>query len=280
MKQPKFPKTSYRIGEFAENKGVTPDFLKHYEEFGLLRVQQKENGYRYFHFDQSSRILEYMRLRNYGVAVKEMRSMLMADADEAMEMLEAKVKDLRRQAEKIAAVLEEHKRIRAWQKERLAKPCDWEIRDVEEHYFLPHTTSTNFIDDKRIRELLKIWSGWLPIAKSAMHLKSVDAQDMSYLPCWGLILPKSIAERYDIPINDVVELLPAGKAFVLHFESDESAFDMHKLAQAEHPAFEKLKALNLRPAQDLFLVVEMKLINPDGSRRGGLGRFVIPLKDS
>ena len=84
-----------------------------------------------------------------------------------------------------------------------------------------------------------------------------------------MILPKSIAERYDIPINDVVELLSAGKAFVLHFESDESAFDMHKL-----------KALNLRPAQDLFLVVEMKLINPDGSRRGGLGRFVIPLKDS
>ena len=136
--------------------GVTPDFLKHYEEFGLLRVLQKENGYRYFHFDQSSRILEYMWLRNYGVAVKEMRSMLMADADEAMEMLEVKVKDLRRQAEKIAAVLEEHKRIRAWLKERLAKPCDWEIRDVEEHYFLPHTTSTNFIDDKRIRELLKI----------------------------------------------------------------------------------------------------------------------------
>ena len=44
-------------------------------------------------------------------------------------------------------------------------------------------------------------------------------------------------------------------------------------------AIEKLKALNLRPEQDLFLVVEMKLINPDGSRRGGLGRFVIPLKD-
>lgn len=37
--------------------GVTPDFLKHYEECGLLDVHHSENGYRYFNFDQSSRIL-------------------------------------------------------------------------------------------------------------------------------------------------------------------------------------------------------------------------------
>lgn len=73
MKQPKSPRTNYRIGEFAEYMGVTPDFLKHYEECGLLDVHHRENGYRYFNFDQCSRILEYMRLRNYGVTVKEMR---------------------------------------------------------------------------------------------------------------------------------------------------------------------------------------------------------------
>lgn len=73
MKQPKTSRTNYRIGEFAEYMGVTPDFLKHYEECGLLDVHHSENGYRYFNFDQSSRILEYMRLRNYGVTVKEMQ---------------------------------------------------------------------------------------------------------------------------------------------------------------------------------------------------------------
>ena len=46
--------------------GVTPNFLKHYEECGLLDVHHRENGYRYFNFDQCSRILEYMRLRNYN----------------------------------------------------------------------------------------------------------------------------------------------------------------------------------------------------------------------
>ena len=92
MKQPKTSRTNYRIGEFAEYMGVTPDFLKHYEECGLLDVHHSENGYRYFNFDQSSRILEYMRLRNYGVTVKEMRAMLMADADEALLLLDKKSK--------------------------------------------------------------------------------------------------------------------------------------------------------------------------------------------
>lgn len=57
MKQPKSPRTNYCIGEFAEYMGVTPDFLKHYEECGLLDVHHRENGYRYFNFDQCSRIL-------------------------------------------------------------------------------------------------------------------------------------------------------------------------------------------------------------------------------
>lgn len=280
MKQPKTSRTNYRIGEFAEYMGVTPDFLKHYEECGLLDVHHSENGYRYFNFDQSSRILEYMRLRNYGVTVKEMRAMLMADADEALLLLDKKVEELRRQADRISAVLEEHKRVHAWQQKRRIKPVDWEVREVEAHYFLPHTMDSNFIRDERIYPLLKIWTSWLPIAKSAMHLKAVESGDKRYLPCWGVILPKSIAERYGIPTSEVVKVFPEGKAFVYHFAADESAFSMEKLSRADHPAFRQMKTLNLRPADNLFLIVEMKLINPDGSRRGGYGRFVMPIRGS
>lgn len=279
-KTDKSSRTNYRIGEFAQNMGVTPDFLKHYEECGLLDVHHKENGYRYFNFDQSSRILEYMRLRNYGVTVKEMRSMLMADADEALKLLDDKVEDLRRQADRISAVLEEHKRVHAWQKRRNAKPFDWEVREVEAQYFLPHTRDSNFICDKRIHELLPVWAGWLPIAKSAMKLEADKSGEASYSLCWGLILPKSFAERYEIPTNDVVELFPATKAFVFHFAADESAFDMTRLARADHPAFRQMKKLGLKPADTLSLTVEMKLINPDGSRRGGYGRFVLPIKEA
>ena len=75
----------YRIGDFARYLGVTAEFLKHYQESGLLDVTQRaESGYRYYGFDQSARILQYMRLRNYGISVKEMGPFLEGGLDEAM----------------------------------------------------------------------------------------------------------------------------------------------------------------------------------------------------
>ncbi len=268
---------NYRIGDFAEYMGVTPDFLKHYQEYGLLEVQQKENGYRYYNFDQSSRILEYMRLRNYGVTVKEMREMLMADADEAVRLLDAKVEELKKQSDQLLAVIEEHKRVHAWQQRRAVKPIDWEVRHAESMYFLPHSVQDTFIDDKRISTLLKNWMRWLPIAKSAMRIDPSGSEHKPYRTRWGIMLPESVAQRYSIPINEVVERVPAGKAFIYHFCAEEEAFSMDRLSHGIHPMFKQMQALQLKPAGSFLLIVEMKLINPDGSRRGGYGRFVVPI---
>ena len=43
--------THYRIGDFAKYLGVTSDFLKHYEEAGLIDVVQRASGYRYYPFN-------------------------------------------------------------------------------------------------------------------------------------------------------------------------------------------------------------------------------------
>lgn len=71
----------YRIGDFARYLGVTAEFLKHYQESGLLDVTQRASGYRYYGFDQSARILQYLRLRNYGLSVKEMGPFLAGGLD-------------------------------------------------------------------------------------------------------------------------------------------------------------------------------------------------------
>ena len=65
----------YRIGEYARYMGVTPDFLKHYEQFGLITPSVAENGYRYYPFRESSRLLDCLTLRGYGVPLKEMKGM-------------------------------------------------------------------------------------------------------------------------------------------------------------------------------------------------------------
>ena len=43
----------YRIGDFAKYMGVTPDFLKHYEEQGLVHASHRNGGYRFYDFQQS-----------------------------------------------------------------------------------------------------------------------------------------------------------------------------------------------------------------------------------
>lgn len=269
----------YRIGDFAKYMGVTPDFLKHYEGNGLLEVQQSANGYRHYPFSQSAQILEYMRLRNYGVSVKEMRSYLSAGGEEAVALLDKKAEDMRLQAERMLAIVEEHRRIKSWFDERRRKPVDWEVRNVEAHCFLPHTNEQDFLMDERIYPLLKAWVDWMPIAKSSLRITPLKGQERRYSTSWGMILPAPIAQRYAIPLNGSIETMPATKAFVYHFVGMEALFSIDHIARGEHPMFDAMAQLGLKPAGTLYLVVEMKLTNPNGSRRGGSGRFIVPIAE-
>ena len=66
----------YRIGDVAKYLGVTPDFLKHYEELGLIHSVRRENGYRYYPFHETMFLIECIRLRNYGMTLREIREIL------------------------------------------------------------------------------------------------------------------------------------------------------------------------------------------------------------
>ena len=121
----------YRIGDFARCLGVTADFLKHYENAGLIDVRQHENGYRYYPFDQSARIIEYLRLRNYGVTVKEMGDFLTGNAEEAVALLDDKTAALEAEVCRMNAVIEAHRRLKRWYGKRQQRPIDWEIRETE-----------------------------------------------------------------------------------------------------------------------------------------------------
>lgn len=270
---------SYRIGDFAKYMGVTPDFLKHYEKNGLLNVEQRGGNYRWYGFDQASRILEYMRLRNYGVSVREMHGLITSDAFDAMRVLDAKAASIEAEAARMLAVATEHRRLSAWFEERRRKPFDWEVRRVEASRFLPHSDRRDFIKDERIHTLLNEWIRWMPVTKSALRLSSADCPEDAEQLAWGLMLPESVVEKYAVPMNDAVIKLPARKALVFSFLGQEEAFNMDALAAGRHPAFEKVRELGLTPTAGAMLVVEMKLSHPDGTRRSGAGRLVIPVED-
>lgn len=242
----------YRIGDFARYLGVTAEFLKHYQESGLLDVTQRASGYRYYGFDQSARILQYMRLRNYGISVKEMGPFLEGGLDEAVGCLDAKVDEMRAQIERMQAVVEEHERIRLWFEERCAKPVDWEVCNMEPHWFLYHTNSAMCVAQS------------LEIDESHLH--------------WGFAVRESLLKKYGIPVNEAVRRMGFGKAFVFHFSGIPNGFLMTDIVKGEHPAFQRMKALGFEQAGDALLVHELQLEAP-GAERRCCGRFIIPVKD-
>lgn len=193
----------YRIGDFAKYLGVTSDFLKHYEEAGLINVVQRASGYRYYPFDQSARVIEYMRLRNYGVTVKEMKGVLTGNAEEAFALLDERADAMRETVRRLNAILAAHEELKAWFERRRQKPIDWEIREVEPHYFLPHTNTQSFRKDEGVYELVRTWGLWLPVTKSALTIEPSFVPDDPEALHWGFAVPKSRAIRYGLPVNGV-----------------------------------------------------------------------------
>lgn len=151
----------YRIGDFARGVGVTADFLKHYQESGLLEAHRTPSGYRYYSFEQSARVIDYLRLRNYGVSIREMRDYTDCDAERAMALLGERTREMRRTIERLQAIVDEEEALEHWFAARLKQPIDWEIREVEPYVYLRHTNDRAFLEDDRIRELLRDWCAWL-----------------------------------------------------------------------------------------------------------------------
>lgn len=266
----------FRIGDFAKHLGVTSDFLKHYENAGLLKVHHSESGYRYYTFDQSARIIEYMRLRNYGVAVKDMQQCLTDSPKAVIEELNKKTDELKRQIDRLSAIVAEHERLKNWFESHRARPLDWEVREVEPYCFLPHTDNQDFNRDDRIHELMEDWVTWLPVTKSAMKIEITPA-GMPNINHWGFAVAESVLKHLGIADNDALERMHFGKAFVCHFCGLEGAFTMADIASGEHPAFKLLASLGFEPQGTALLINEMRLTDDTGASNTGLGRIIIPI---
>ena len=129
----------YRIGDYAHYMGVGRDFLKHYEKCGLLSADHHDNGYRHFGFEQSSLILECMRLRNCGYTVREMGGMLRdLSGEEVRQSLHEAREALEKRIKHTQAIAAEIERLEEWFDIRQSQPEDWEVTSAEGRYYLPH----------------------------------------------------------------------------------------------------------------------------------------------
>ena len=232
----------YRIGDFAKYLGVTPDLLKHYEEVGILQPQRSESGYRFYPFNATSILIESIRLRNYGLTLREIGEILVNHSvdNAGMERLfEQNLERLRQEIQLDEALLREHEAFLRWKEVLEERDWDWEIRRSEPMLFLPHTNRDDFLQDPRIYEILNDWMSFIPLVKSSMRV------DESGGLTWGFTVPARDAERLNLPLNDAVERIPARKIFYYKYKAQEPRFYQEDRELPGHPAFQTLRALGL-----------------------------------
>lgn len=258
---------SYRIGEYAKKMGVTPDFLKYYEQAGVLRAQVGENGYRYYPFNQSYRILECMRLKSYGFSVRQMQELFDSGMDDAQSMMAEQIQELEQKVAFQQHVIQEHRRLARWLSRMEGKTTDWSVEWGEEALFLPHTDRRTFLSDPRIYELLRYWIAQMPMVKSCMEI-TCPSPDGVFRPetdsfFWGMTVLRSYAEEAGLPVNGAVKPLPRRRLFRFHFVGGEEGFPYEA-------AVRQLKALGLTPSGNAHVTMFMSANMKNATQRCGV----------
>ena len=264
---------AYRIGDYAKYMGVTPDFLKHYEDLGILSPSRSESGYRYYPFNTAMLLFECIRLRNFGLTLREMREILTAHQMENAAVEQRFSENVGHMEEEILldqALIEEYRGFLDWKQSLENRDSDWEIRWSRPMMFLPHTDKYDFLEDSRIYEILKSWMSYIPMVKSSMK-KEPDGRIT-----WGLIVSEEMLSRLHLPVNDVVERIAPHKVFYYKFRSSIMHSSEEHADSSVHPAFQALRSLNLRCSSTYYRTTLMPADwQQDISRQ--YGYYAIPI---
>ncbi len=233
----------YRIGDYAKYLGVTPDLLKHYEDMGIIHPTRSESGYRFYSFSTTNELIESIRLRNYGLTLREIREVLTehsVDNERMGRLFEENLERLRQEIRLDEALAEDYAAFCLWREPLERRDWDWEIRWSRPMCFLPHTEHYDFLQDPRIYELLNIWMSFIPIVKSTMRA------DPDGGCTWGFVAEESAVKRLQLPVNEVVERIPSRRIFYYKFRAPLLKMSEESAENPAHPAFQLLRSFGLR----------------------------------
>lgn len=196
---------NYRIGELSKYLGVTPDFIKYYEKEGMIESIPGTSP-KLYPFNQSSKILECIKLRNLGFSAREMHDCLYSDIQK--DYLKTK-EELDFEIKKNLAFSKEIEDYHRWIQNFENDPLPYALQTVDSFYFLKHTSFTDFIHDENIYTIINSWMKLMPIVKSTVHLKMKNG--IITQRTWGLSISKQDAENFNVPVNEACTLIPEQK---------------------------------------------------------------------
>lgn len=204
----------YKIGEFSKYLGVTPDFLKHYEQYGLVQPTISESNYRYYPFEKSAEVIECIRLRNWGFSLKEIKHMIQdANLDEILENYRKKTEELQKTMQFYQLLIDEFHRFEQWV---TSAKNQWTIQYLDEAIFLPHSNNKSFIQDEKVYPIMEQWIKYLPAVHSCQRIYDCFDQQKEPYFIWGYSITKKAAQQMALPYHEPCEMIPKRKCLVIN----------------------------------------------------------------
>lgn len=204
----------YKIGEFSKYMGVTPDFLKHYEQFGLIQPSEIKSGYRYYDFEKASETIECIKLKNWGFSVKEIRSIVQdANLEEIMTNYQSKIDEMQNTIHFYQAVIDEYNQFKHFI-ESAKEQNSWTIEYLEPTVFLPHSNNRDFMPDPHLYEIMEQWVKYLPIVHSCQRIYNCFDENKEAYYHWGYSISKKTADQLGLIQTKPCELIERRKCLI------------------------------------------------------------------
>lgn len=259
----------YRIGDFARELGVTPDFLKYCEKNGFLQPEVGENGYRFFDFRQSALAIEYLKMKNQGCTAREIKEALYASSfEEFAGQTQRRREGLRR----MLCFYEELLRYYDWLEGLegcFGEPPLWHIRRIPGFYFLPHSRGAAFLSDEAIHERVRDWNRWLPVVMSTNRYR-VEGPGWEFSErvqnCWGFSVEEGFARAQGLMVDGPVEYVKPGRYLELFVGQSLSGGEGRMMEAAAGV----LGQNGLRPCGNVYMKVVAKLWEAGTRREYGI----------
>lgn len=211
---------NYKIGDFATYLGVTPDLIKHYEKFDILKSEKKgSSNYRYYNFRQSPKIFHSKMYQKMGFSLKEISFLLnIATTEELLGNLYDKRDALEFTIKKETFILQNINKIIKYCEEIKNNTFDgsWFINDIESFYFFPHAENfqynSEFIEDMPINE----WIESLPITE--LCTKIILENNVLKKEIHGFSVNADYAESMHLKLHPYINKIPVQKMLVYKCE--------------------------------------------------------------
>lgn len=201
----------YAIGDVSRVLGMTTSALHYYEKEGLLSVEKRESGYRYYNEADVYRLISAKKYRAMGVSLKEIVQQFCDDgmnAQQVIDRMRGKQAEAERLSAGYAALAADIERLIALGEEGLDALCRPDIRYMSGMIAFKTQNGGLIPRAREGQQIVQQWIEALPAV--AVSILSWNAEDPAGL---ALMIPQNRARDYGFTSDGkFVREVPQGMA--------------------------------------------------------------------